>query len=522
MKQPVNALDQPVRSSATQSIVQQKQTSASQPYPLSDEVPVGVLEIPVGVWGSRRAESISGLPGGLEVFAEETSTVIVFPYGAVIRLSMAVVPDQLMMVTNRKSRKQVFCRVVNVRKCPSAKSYAEIEFIQPMNDFWGAYVPQGTLKVTTQAEITAAAPERASKFDPIPSAPATIQASTEARFASAVYAKPPAAAPAPSEDFWSSSFPPEVICALAEAVNAPPDPLPTVRTELKPIAVRTMQAAHQKAKFGNKRSAVSWVRELLGSWPRWSMSTRDAANKIHWPRRAMALAGATVVALFMIGATGFYLLRDGAAKTDVIAQIEPAIPAVDLQSPQPESTPISVVPLPRASAKAGGFPGIHARELADSVSNFHPAARTTPSEVKILNEKLLAPHSAAGRSAAAIDQGVPPEVTELNPNTGADAIKGILAASRPAGGRMKEPQLVFKTVPIYPDAARRMGIEGKVTVHAMIDAGGKLTNMRVISGSPILQQASLDSLRNWKYEPAYLDDKPVQSETSVTLVFRLR
>jgi protein TonB len=43
----------------------------------------------------------------------------------------------------------------------------------------------------------------------------------------------------------------------------------------------------------------------------------------------------------------------------------------------------------------------------------------------------------------------------------------------------------------------------------------------VVSGSPMLQQAALDSLRTWKYEPALLNDKPVPVQTSITVKFRL-
>ena len=37
----------------------------------------------------------------------------------------------------------------------------------------------------------------------------------------------------------------------------------------------------------------------------------------------------------------------------------------------------------------------------------------------------------------------------------------------------------------------------------------------------LLQQAALDSLRTWKYEPGYLDENPVSVKTSITVNFRL-
>ena len=70
--------------------------------------------------------------------------------------------------------------------------------------------------------------------------------------------------------------------------------------------------------------------------------------------------------------------------------------------------------------------------------------------------------------------------------------------------------------------ARQAHVEGQVTIEAVIDTTGKLTNMTVISGPPLLQQAAIDSLRTWKYQPGYLNEKPVPTKTSITVNFRLR
>ena len=80
----------------------------------SISVPIGVLEVPIGVWGSRRVETNSDESERVEVFAEDTSTVIVFPQGAVIRLSAGVAPGQLVVIANRKSGQIMLCRIVNV------------------------------------------------------------------------------------------------------------------------------------------------------------------------------------------------------------------------------------------------------------------------------------------------------------------------------------------------------------------------------------------------------------------------
>ena len=224
-KQPLNALDRPMQDSATRSIVQSAETFASQTRAVSAEVPIGVLEVPVEVWGSRPVVS---QPGRIDVFAEETCTVIVFPHGAVIRLSAAVAPGQMMMVTNRKSHQVVPCRVVNVRNYPNVRGYAEIEFFQSVNGFWGSYTPHGTLNLT--ARIPSAAQEKLPK--PGPDAPRPR--STQARILtpSATSLKPPAVASTPTEDSLSSSFPKEAISVFANAATASPAPPRLSRTKL--------------------------------------------------------------------------------------------------------------------------------------------------------------------------------------------------------------------------------------------------------------------------------------------------
>lgn len=87
---------------------------------------------------------------------------------------------------------------------------------------------------------------------------------------------------------------------------------------------------------------------------------------------------------------------------------------------------------------------------------------------------------------------------------------------------MKEPRLASKVLPVYPSSARQIGLEGKVVIDTVIDPTGKVTNMKVVSGPPLLQRAALDAVRNWKYDPSYLNDKPVAVQMFITVEFRLR
>jgi TonB family protein len=71
---------------------------------------------------------------------------------------------------------------------------------------------------------------------------------------------------------------------------------------------------------------------------------------------------------------------------------------------------------------------------------------------------------------------------------------------------------ISKPAPRYPEIARHMNLVGSVKVEVVIGPDGKIKNTNVVGGHPILINATLDALKEWKYEPA----KP---ETVATLIF---
>ncbi len=92
----------------------------------------------------------------------------------------------------------------------------------------------------------------------------------------------------------------------------------------------------------------------------------------------------------------------------------------------------------------------------------------------------------------------------------------------PVGGDVKAARLISSAPPIYPAIARTQRLGGNVLIDALVDATGKITSMKIVSGPPLLQQAAMDSLRQWKYEPAQLDGKPVATHLTVTIQFKLQ
>lgn len=81
-------------------------------------------------------------------------------------------------------------------------------------------------------------------------------------------------------------------------------------------------------------------------------------------------------------------------------------------------------------------------------------------------------------------------------------------------------QLV-RTNPVYPPLARQARIQGAVVLHAIIDKDGNVSELQVISGHPLLVQAALDAVKQWRYKPTLLNGDPVEVDTTITVNFTM-
>ena len=104
----------------------------------------------------------------------------------------------------------------------------------------------------------------------------------------------------------------------------------------------------------------------------------------------------------------------------------------------------------------------------------------------------------------------------------AESSKQPPAPAAPAGGDVKPAHLISSVPPSYPALAKNQHVAGDVRVDALIDATGRVTTMKVVSGPSLLHQAAMEALRHWKYQAAMLDGKPVPMHLTVTIQFRLQ
>jgi len=89
------------------------------------------------------------------------------------------------------------------------------------------------------------------------------------------------------------------------------------------------------------------------------------------------------------------------------------------------------------------------------------------------------------------------------------------------GGRVRMPKAIVQRPPEYPPLARQAHIQGEVRIDAVLDEQGNVIQMQIVSGPAVLQQAALDALSHWKYEPTYLNDIPIAVQMIITISFKL-
>jgi protein TonB len=87
--------------------------------------------------------------------------------------------------------------------------------------------------------------------------------------------------------------------------------------------------------------------------------------------------------------------------------------------------------------------------------------------------------------------------------------------------RVIEANLIHDVPPQYPPEAGRERIEGTVVLMAVIGKDGTVTDVRVETGLPILAQAAIDAVKQWRYKPYMIDGEPVEVDSRITINFNL-
>jgi protein TonB len=89
------------------------------------------------------------------------------------------------------------------------------------------------------------------------------------------------------------------------------------------------------------------------------------------------------------------------------------------------------------------------------------------------------------------------------------------------GGQIKEPKKLKSVNPVYPDIAKSARVQGVVILECTISPQGKVTNVTVLRGIPLLNESAIEAVKQWVYTPTLLNGVPVPVIMTVTVNFKL-
>jgi protein TonB len=87
------------------------------------------------------------------------------------------------------------------------------------------------------------------------------------------------------------------------------------------------------------------------------------------------------------------------------------------------------------------------------------------------------------------------------------------------GGDIKVPRKTKDVRAVYPPIAREAGVSGVVILEVKIGTDGRIQDGRVLRSIPLLDEAALDAVKQWEFEPTLMNGQPIPVIMTVTVNF---
>jgi periplasmic protein TonB len=481
-------------------------------------------EVPVKVTGARV------VAGERDLFAESTTTVLVFEKGGVIRLTAAVTPGQLLFLTNEESKREVVTQVTRKRDHRPTECYVELEFTEPAPGFWGmefsaatALLPKDA-KVIAAAEMIASAETTDDELDEAAPRPSAEEVEALRREVEALRSQL-TQMQAPAEPVQAeSAIIPSAPAVSPVAASAPQIETPSYQTEKVAWAELTADAFPIEGESKPHRVAPAGLAPV----PRPALDFHVPVPK----RKRSFRARGQLTPGFRAGMLRLVLLSSILAALIGTAWYKGWLPwihepkKISVSSwaggvTTPVSTPRASSPNPASveatKANSGSSPSVsgNGKSSGAAHSSETPLEGVTGNENPIGSSRPFAIEKPVARG-----KNAPP----------ASIGKSSLVHSLPAKGSNSVPTSVSNHVDVPPKLIRseravaslddlRDFETGSVVVDAIIDTAGNVTSMRVLSGPPSLRWPALQALKNYKYEPAMQNGQPVPAHVTVKIQF---
>jgi TonB family protein len=239
------------------------------------------------------------------------------------------------------------------------------------------------------------------------------------------------------------------------------------------------------------------------------------------PRWLLPAAVVAIVAVLGIAGWRWQVARKASTATQSSAPLQqPQAPQPDVaqegkasgaNSIEPQNNPFSPPQMTTVAPPAKTKPTL---ELAADVP-----LRRTPQPVVETAGPVRRPGTTGVSKVAQVPEAQPPQLALAAPDLPTVLAKPAAAAVTAPVSRVAAAQLVRRVEPIYPEAARRLRLSGKVVVKATITKAGNVGNVRWVSGSDLFRDATVAAVKQWRYKPASLNNQPIESDLEIVLQF---
>ena len=535
------------------------------------------LEVPVVATGARPGDQSEKR----ELFNEETETVLVLEHGAVIRLSAAVAVGQLVFLTNKQSGKEIVTQVLRKRSFRPTTCYVELDFTEPAPDFWGVEFPKadadaqpmfpegGEAGEVAEAEITeeefgqpAPPPDEAEVLRlrrEVEALKSQLKSVTPASGQQAEHSsgmqqpsareleslksllgskktaeepeeeqKPVMAKPAEAKLEIMSPHEPKPEPPQSESARLEAEkPAPSQEVESSssyPIRMQlpkaTGETSNRASEFAADSAAITHAIEdhLLPKtnldFERFPGVAAEPKTKLFSGKATRSLSGpigAMVAAVLLLVAAGiaayqfgwFSKLGGKSAKSEAGKSAFRPDTAPENAQPEPPETENVVKPETlRNSVSAPSSPEV----LASS----KPVGRAPAIETGSLRE---------GAQPKSSVSPAPDKRSTTRVATPNKAVVGPSSVTSKGEDVVVPPKLIKGTRSLSPPEALRGHISGNVVMDAVVDETGHVQSAMVVSGRKELHQRALDTVKEYLYQPATKNGKPVSVHVAITIQF---
>lgn len=187
--------------------------------------------------------------------------------------------------------------------------------------------------------------------------------------------------------------------------------------------------------------------------------------------------------------------------------------------------------------------GIGLRLPQGLIQLVSPMPPTAPSQFEDASALAVLPHKGSGSSGSGLsgsgrlsfDEAEQREIANImgrsegppSPSVGITSsveFRAGAAAAGPqpvrVGGTIPTPAKIHHVDPVPPELARQARVRGVVIVEAIIDVDGSVKQARVLRSIPLLDEAALEAVRQWRFEPTQLNGQPVPVIMTLTVNFQ--